>query len=84
MNHLKRLGLTLALMSVLAVAAYADTDLPLCAPGETHGPPCSQSVHDDSATNDSTTQGQTITPPSSEPVTVTAMAEAVLWALSLF
>jgi hypothetical protein len=81
MNHLKRLGLTFALMSVLAVAAFADeTGTPPCVPGETHGPPCTAQPLDD----DSTDPGQTSSPTALPGVDVTDITEVVLWALSLF
>jgi hypothetical protein len=81
MNHLKRLGLTFALMSVLAVTTFAGiTETPPCVPGETLAPPCvSQSVSDDS-----TDPGQTNSPPASDTVDLMGIVEAALWALSLF
>ncbi|PYS24070.1 MAG: hypothetical protein DMF72_07100 [Acidobacteria bacterium] len=56
MKTLKRLSLTAALTTVLAVSAFAgEIQTPPCAPpepGETHSPPCAtaQSAPDDSAT----------------------------------
>ena len=57
MKKLKRLALSLTLMSVLAAAAFAgETNAPPCAPGETQSPPCAaQSVNDDSAVPGETT-----------------------------
>ncbi len=81
MTNLKRLALSFTLMSVLAVGAFAgETNSPPCVPGETQGPPCaSQSINDDSEA-----LGQTETPPASETVELTDIAEAVFWALTLF
>ena len=81
MNHLKRLGLTFTLMSVLAIAAFAgETEGPPCAPGELSSPPCiSQSM-----TDDSTEPGEILTQPASSVVDVNDITDAVLWALSLF
>ena len=82
MNHLKRLGLTFTLMSVLAVTAFAgETETPPCAnPGQTSSPPCAaQSVNDDSPV-----PGETLAPPALPAVDVSDITAAVLWALSLF
>ena len=78
MNHLKRLGLTFTLMSVLAVAALAG-ETPPCVPGELSSPPCPAQSDDDSAE-----PGETSTPPASDTVDATDISEAVLWALTLF
>ena len=81
MKHLKRLGLTLTLMSVLAVASFAgQTETPPapCAPGQTETPPCSQSL-----TGGSTDPGENNGPPSSA-LDVTTIAEGIQLALSLF
>ena len=60
MKNLKRLGASVTLMFVLAVAAFAgETNTPPCAPpdpGETNTPPCAVSQMDVAA-------GETITPP---------------------
>jgi len=41
MKNLKRLGISLALLCVLAITTFAgETDSPPCAPGETDSPPC--------------------------------------------
>jgi hypothetical protein len=81
MEKLKRLALSVALMSVLAASAFAgETPAPPCAPGETQGPPCtSQSV-----TNDSTAPGEMPTPPASESLKLIDLAEQVVWSLLLF
>jgi hypothetical protein len=81
MNHLKRLGLTFTLMSVLAVTTFGgETETPPCVPGELQGPPCSsQSVNDGAAA-----PGETGTPPAVPTVDVTDIAETVLWSLLLF
>ena len=66
MKTLKRLSLTAALTTVLAVSAFAgEIQTPPCAPpepGETHSPPCATAQ---SAPDNSATPGQTDTPPSS-------------------
>ena len=82
MNHLKRLGLTFTLISVLAVTTFAgETGTPPCAdPGQTSSPPCAaQSVNDAPVV-----PGETLAPPALPAVDVTDITEAVLWALSLF
>lgn len=80
MKHLKRLALSLTLMSALSVAAFAEPASPPCAPGETSTPPCpAQSVNDEPLV-----PGQTSTPPALPVVSVTDMAETMLWALLLF
>jgi len=86
MKDLRNLSLCLTLICALAAAVFAgETGTPPCAPGELQGPPCpAQSVNDDSTPDDSMTAGQANTPPSSEAVDVVDIAEAVMWALSLF
>jgi hypothetical protein len=81
MEKLKRLAVSIALVSVLAGAAFGgETNSPPCEPGQTGTPPCAaQSVNDDSAD-----LGETLTPPAQSMVDVTDITEAVLWALSLF
>lgn len=81
MEKLKRLAVSFALMSVLAVAAFAgETNCPPCVPGETQGPPCTvQPLSDDSAA-----PGETSGPPTTPAVDITDIAETVMWALSLF
>ena len=81
MKTLKRLALSLTLMSTLSVVAVAgETNSPPCAPGETSTPPCApQSVNDDSAV-----LGETAAPPALPVVDITDLTEAVMWALSLF
>ena len=82
MKYLRNLSLSLTLICVLAAAAFAgETVTPPCAPGEVSTPPCpAQSVNDDSTTPTGTSAALA----SDTTVSVTAMAEAVLWALSLF
>jgi len=81
MENLKRLGLSLTLIAVLATAVFAgETPSPPYVCGETGTPPCpTQSVTDDSAD-----PGETLAPPAQAAVDVTDISEAVLWALSLF
>lgn len=82
MKYMRNLSLAITLICVLAAAVFAgETGTPPCAPGELQGPPCpAQSVNDDSTTP----IGTSAAPASDPTVSVTAMAEAVLWALSLF
>ena len=82
MKNLKRLALSFTLLFVFAVAAIADDPAPPCAPGETHGPPCSSAPQ--TATDNSVAPGQTETPPPSDTVDVIGIAEAALWSLLLF
>ena len=80
MTNLKRLGVALALMAILAVGALAgETNSPPCVPGETGSPPCSgQSVSDGS-----TAPGETSAPPATS-VDVVSIAEIALESLVLF
>ena len=81
MKYLRNLSLSLTVICALAASAFAgDTPAPPCIPGELQGPPCAAQ----SVTDDSTDPGELLTPPAQPTVSVTAMAEAVLWALSLF
>jgi hypothetical protein len=51
MRNLKRFGISVALLCVLAMTAFAgETNSPPCTPGETNSPPCSvaQTAPDDS------------------------------------
>jgi hypothetical protein len=60
MKNLKLLGISVTLLGVLSMTAFAgDTSSPPCVPGDTSSPPCSvaQNVSDDS-----TASGQTNTP----------------------
>ena len=63
MRNLKLLGISVTLLCVMSMTAFAgDTTSPPCAPGETISPPCAsaQLVPDDSVM-----PGQTDTPPAS-------------------
>lgn len=76
MNNLKRLVVSLSLMSVLAMTAFAgETQTPPCAPnpGETSCPPapCSSAQM---TTDDSTAPGETQTPPAPDVTTIIADA----------
>jgi hypothetical protein len=82
MKNLKRLGISVTLVCVLAMSSFAgETNSPPCAPGETNSPPCSaaQLTPDDSATTDET---------SSSPATNTgaeySVAEAAVDVLQSF
>lgn len=66
MKNLKRLGVSVTLMFVLAMAAFAgETNSPPCAPpdpGETNSPPCAAAQ---TAPDDSVAPGETSSPPAS-------------------
>lgn len=81
MKYVRKLSLYLTLICVLAAAAFAEeTTTPTCVPGETLSPPCAaQTVNDDLVV-----PGQTESPPVQPVVTVTDIAETVLWSLLLF
>jgi hypothetical protein len=77
---LKKLALSVSLMSILAIAAFGGETLsPPCAPGETNGPPCpGQSVTDGSTDPD---ELNGLPSPSVDIVTI---VEGLQLALSLF
>ena len=85
MKNLRRLGLSLTLISVLAMAAFAgETNSPPCAPpepGETNSPPCAaaQMTSDDNAA----TGEIGATAPSDTPSVVEVAMEALQGALFL-
>jgi len=82
MEKLKRLTLSLTLVSVIAVSAFAgETGTPPCTdPGQTSSPPCvAQPLNDDSAD-----PGETLAPPALPAVDITDITATVMWALSLF
>ena len=74
MKNLRRLGITVTLLCVLSMTAFAgDTTSPPCAPGQTEGPPCASSqVTED----DSIVPGSTNSPPASSSETEYSIAEA--------
>ena len=76
MKNLKRLGLCLTLISVLAVAAFAgDTNSPPCAPpdpGITNTPPCAAAQM---TPDDSVAPGDTNSPPASKTVDSVSVTE---------
>ncbi len=65
MKNLKRLGVSVTLMCVLACAALAgETNAPPCAaPGETNAPPCAAAAQ--LTPNDAFIPGETSSPPAS-------------------
>ena len=64
MKNLRRLGISITLLCVLAVAAFAgDTNSPPCAPGDTSSPPCASAQM---APDDSVATGTVNSPPASE------------------
>lgn len=81
MKYLKALPLAFTLIFVVATAAFgSEPSCPPPPPGETQGPPCAeQSINDVPVV-----PGQTSTPPVQPVVTVTDIAETVLWSLLLF
>ena len=61
MKNLKRLGVSVTLMFVLAVVAFAgETQSPPCAPGETQSPPCAAAQM---TPGESVASGETSSPP---------------------
>ena len=78
MEKLKRLIVSLTLVSVLAISAFAgEIQSPPCAPGEIQSPPCSSAPL---LTDDPTVLSQTDTPP----VDITSAIEETLMAFLLF
>jgi hypothetical protein len=84
MRNLKRLVVSLSLMSVMSITAFAgETSAPPCAPdpGQTSTPPCSSAQM---TTDDSVVPGQTDTPPAADAADVSTVIEDTLIALLLF
>lgn len=80
MKQLKRLALSLTLMSALSVTAFGETNSSPCLPGEVQSPPCAAQ-----STNDAPViPSETLTPSAAPSLDVTYIAETVMWALSLF
>jgi hypothetical protein len=79
MKSLKRLGITVALTLVLAMAAFAgETPTPPCAPpdpGETPTPPCAAAQM---TATDSVAPGQTNTSPASNAAVTPSVTEVAL------
>jgi hypothetical protein len=75
MKNLKRLGISVTFMFVLAVAAFAgETNTPPCAPpdpGETNTPPCAVAQMD-------VAPGETSTPPVSNTGTEFSVADVAI------
>lgn len=74
MRNLKRLVISLSLMSALAITAFAgETQTPPCTPdpGQTSTPPCSSAQM---TNDDSTAPGETQTPPAPDVSTIIADA----------
>ena len=84
MKNLKRLGVSVTLTFVLAVAAFAgELNTPPCAPpdpGQVDTPPCAAAPTSD----DSALPGQTDTPPAADSAAVSAVVEAALNLLLIF
>ena len=84
MKNLRRLGISITLLCVLAVAAFAgDTSSPPCAPGDTSSPPCAMAQV---APDDSVIPGDTNSPPASGgEISITEVAlDLLLDTLSVF
>jgi hypothetical protein len=81
MRNLKRLVVTLCLISVLAITALAgEIQTPPCAspdPGEIQTPPCSPAQL---TTEDPTNPGETETPPAAETVVINSIVDAAVGA----
>jgi hypothetical protein len=79
MKNLKRLGISVTLMFVLAVAAFAgETNTPPCAPpdpGETNTPPCAVAQMQ---RNDDVARGETNTPSVSNAGTEFSVADGAI------
>jgi hypothetical protein len=81
MKNLKLLGISVTLLCVMSMTAFAgDTTSPPCAPGDTTSPPCamSQVVPDDAVI-----LGQTDTPPASDSAAAYSVAREVVVDLAL-
>ena len=81
MNYLKKLPLSLTLICTLAAATFGgETNAPPCLPGELQSPPCAaQPLNDDSPV-----PGETSRTPALPVVSVTDIAETLMWSLLLF
>jgi len=81
MKNLKRLGISVALLFVLAMTTFADDPiLPPCIPGETNSPPCSlaQTAPDDSTAPVVTSSPSVVIDPYSVGELVIDMAQHLL------
>ena len=84
MKNLRRLGISITLLCVLAVAAFAgDTSSPPCAPGDTSSPPCASAQM---TPDDSVAPGTVNSPPASGvEISITEVAlDLLLDTLSVF
>jgi len=64
MKNLKLLGISVTLLSVLSMTAFAgDTNSPPCVPGDTSSPPCASAQV---TTDDDVAPGSVNSPPASE------------------
>lgn len=76
MKNLKRLGISLALVCVLATAAFAgEVNSPPCAPGEVNSPPCAVAQI---TPDDSVVPGETSSPPASNAGDATSVTELAI------
>lgn len=76
MKNLKRLGISLALVCVLATAAFAgEVNSPPCAPGEVNSPPCAAAQM---TLDDSFAPGETNAPPASNAGDASSVTEVAL------
>jgi hypothetical protein len=84
MKNLKLLGISVTLLCVLSMTAFAgDTNSPPCAPGDTNSPPCAAAQI---TPDDSVVPGETNSPPASntgDSVSVTELAVDLLQSVLL-
>ena len=82
MSNLKRLVVTICLISILAMTALAgetpNSPCPPPEPGDIQSPPCASASL---TTDDPTNPGETQTPPAAETVVITTIADAAVGAL---
>ena len=76
MKNLKRLGVSVTLVCVLATAAFAgEVNSPPCAPGEVNSPPCAGAQITPA---DSVVPGETSSPPASNAAVTLSVAEVAV------
>ena len=75
MKNLKLLGISVTLLCVLSMTAFADDTNSSCAPGSTNSPPCAMSQI---TPDDSVVPGDTNSPPASNSGAEYSIAEAAM------
>ncbi len=76
MKNLKRLGISLTLVCILATAAFAgEVNSPPCAPGEVNSPPCAGGQM---TPGDTVLPGETSSPPASNAADTLSVAEVAV------